>query len=96
MRLAGQAVNAYRLRFERDAEVVNESGDARVLDAGVGLELVCGDDGAGADVLYLSGDVELLALLRDALRNLQKLLVGLLAARRRGVEVFEGGELVVE
>ena len=66
VRLAGHAVDADRLGLEREAEVVDESGDARVLDAGVGLELVGGDDRAGADVLDLARDVELLALLGDA------------------------------
>src|SRR3712207_6930873 len=50
------------------------------------------DDGAGADVFDLAGDVELLALLGDALRDLEQLFVGLLAAWRRGVEVVQRSE----
>ena len=51
VRFAGHAVNADGFGFERETEVVNQTGDARILDAGVGLELVSRDDGAGADVL---------------------------------------------
>jgi hypothetical protein len=46
-----------------EAEVVGEAGDARVFDAGFGLELVGGDHGAGVDLDDLAADVELGAFL---------------------------------
>ncbi len=48
--LAAHAVDADRLGLEGEGQVVGEPDDLRVLDAGVGLELVGGDDGPGVDL----------------------------------------------
>src|SRR5207245_7649538 len=40
-RFAWNAVNAYRFRLQRKAEVVAEAGDPGVFDTGLGLEFEC-------------------------------------------------------
>ena len=45
-RLAGNAIDQHRLGLHRQAQVVGEAGDLRVLHAGVGLELERRDDRA--------------------------------------------------
>ena len=61
--LPGNAVNAHRFGFERQAQIVAESGDLRVLDAGFGLELERGDDRAGMNLLDGAHDFEFGGLL---------------------------------
>ena len=48
--LARDAIDQHRLGLHREAQVVGEAGDAAVLHAGVGLELVGRDDRAGVDL----------------------------------------------
>ena len=55
---AGHALDENALGAHREAEVFSEAGNAAVLDAGFGLELVGGHHGAGVDLDYLAGDVE--------------------------------------
>ena len=62
---AGHALDQDGLGGHGEAEVVGETGDARVLDAGVGTELEGGDDGAGIDLRDLAIDAELGALLHQ-------------------------------
>ena len=61
--LAGHALDENALGAHGEAEIVGEAGDARVLDAGLGLELVGGDHGAGIDLHDLAAHVELGAFL---------------------------------
>ena len=65
--LPAHPVDADGLGLEGEREVVREAHDLRVLDAGVGLELVGGDHGPGVDLLHGAHDPELAALrLQDA------------------------------
>ena len=72
-RLAGHALDQDALGAQGQAEVVAQAGDAAVLDAGLGLELEGGDDGAGIDLHHLAADVELGALFRQHLRQVLQL-----------------------
>ncbi len=56
---AGHALDEDGFGAHGEAEVVGEAGDAGVLDAGFGLELVGGDHRAGIDLHDLAADVEL-------------------------------------
>ena len=56
---AGHALDEDAFGAHGEAEVVGEAGDARVFDAGLGLELVGGDHGAGIDLHDLATDIEL-------------------------------------
>ena len=62
---AGHALDEDRFGGHGEAEVVGQACDAGVLDAGVGVELECGDDGAGVDLSDLAVDAELGALLDE-------------------------------
>ncbi len=62
---AGHALDEDGFGGHGEAEIVCETSDAGVLDAGVGVELECGDDGAGVDLGDLSVDAELGALLDE-------------------------------
>ena len=92
--LAADAVDADRLGLEGEGEVVGEADDLRVLDAGVGLELVGGDDRPGVDLLDRPHHAELAALrLEDAALLEQAVVVdrdaalGLVEDRDRGQDV---------
>ena len=61
-RLAGDAIDQHRLGLHREAEVVGEAGDLRVLHAGVRLELEGRDDRARMDLDDAAFDRELAAL----------------------------------
>ena len=56
---AGHALDENAFGAHGEAEVVGQAGDARVFDAGLGLELVGGDHGAGIDLDDLAAHVEL-------------------------------------
>ena len=62
---AGHALNEDALGAHGEAEIFSQAGDAGVLDAGFGLELVGGDHGAGIDLHDLAADVELGALFHE-------------------------------
>jgi hypothetical protein len=57
--LAGHALDQNAFRAHGQTEVVGQAGDARVLHARLGLELVGGDHGAGVDLDNLAAHVEL-------------------------------------
>ena len=63
--LAGHALDENAFGAHGEAEVVGQAGDARVFDAGLGLELEGGDHGAGVDLHHLAAHVELGALLHQ-------------------------------
>jgi hypothetical protein len=63
--LAGNALDEDAFSAHGQAEVVGQAGDARVLDAGFGLELVGGDHGAGVDLDDLAAHVEFGAFLHQ-------------------------------
>ena len=56
---AGHALDEDAFGAHGEAEIVGQAGDARVFDAGFGLELVGGDHGAGIDLHDLAAHVEL-------------------------------------
>ena len=62
---AGHALDEDAFGAHGEAEVVGQAGDARVFDAGFGLELVGGDHGAGVDLDHLAAHVELGAFLHQ-------------------------------
>src|SRR6202041_272050 len=62
---AGHALDEDAFGAHGKAEVVCEAGDARVFDAGLGLELIRGDHGAGVDLDDLAADIELAAFLNE-------------------------------
>ena len=63
--LSGNAIDANRFGFKREAEVVAESGDLRVLDAGFGLELERGDDRTRMNLLDRAHNFKLGGLLLE-------------------------------
>ena len=63
--LAGHALDENAFGAHGEAEVVGQAGDARVFDAGLGLELEGGDHGAGIDLHHLAAHVELGAFLHQ-------------------------------
>ena len=68
---SGNAIDADGFGFEGKAEVVAESGDPRVFDAGLGFEFEGRDDRAGMDLLNRAHNFEFRGLLfqqRGALR----------------------------
>ena len=74
--LAAHAVDADRLGLEGQGQVVGQADDLRVLDAGVGLELVGGDHRPGVDLLHRAQHAELAALgLEDPALLVQPLVV---------------------
>ena len=82
---AGHALDEDGFGAHGEAEVVVEAGDAGVFDAGVGLELVGGDHGAGVDLDDLAADVELGAFFdQDAGFFAQFVFADGLRALRRG------------
>ena len=92
-RLAGDAIDQHRLGLHGEAQVVGESGDLAVLDAGVRLELVGRDDRAGVDLDDRALDRELAALLLEQPRAFHQLAFVDLAARpsaRRAAPAGEG------
>ena len=54
--------------LQRQAQIVGQPGNAAVLDAGLRLELVGGDDRPGIDLRDVPADVEFAALLLDGVR----------------------------
>ena len=82
--LARNAVDQDGLGAHRQAEVIHEIGDAAVLDAGFGLELVGGDDRTGVNLRNRSGHSKLAEFHGQAGGAiLQLILVDALLVRRR-------------
>ena len=65
--LAGHALDEDAFGAHGQAQVVGQAGDARVFHAGLGLELVGRDHGAGIDLHHLAAHVELGAFLHQHL-----------------------------
>ena len=83
-RLARDAIDQHRFGLHREAEVVGEAGDLRVLHAGIRLELEGGDDRARMDLHDAAFDRELAALLLEQPRAVHQLaLVDLALGLRR-------------
>ena len=85
-RLARDAIDQHRLGLHRETEIVGQAGDAAVLHAGVGLELVGRDDRAGMDLDDGALDGELAALLFEQPRGVHQLALVDLALVLRRVE----------
>ncbi len=62
---AGHALDENAFSAHGEAKIVVQAGDAAVLDASLGLELVGGDHGAGIDLDDLAADAELGAFLHQ-------------------------------
>ena len=92
--LAAHAVDADRLGLERQRQVVGEADDLRVLDAGVGLELVGGDHGPGVDLAHRAHHAELGRLQLQDLAALEQAVVVELRAALGLVEDGERGQRV--
>ena len=71
-RFAGNAIDTNGFRFERQAEVVAETGDLGVLDAGFRFELEGRYDRTGVDVVHRAFDFELEGFLLDQASALPK------------------------
>ena len=88
---AGNAFDQDRFGLQGEAEIVAQTGDAAVFDAGFGLEFESGDDRAGIDLRDVAGDIELRALLFDGAGAFFQLALvhffaalGIAAARAKG------------
>src|ERR1035437_3068152 len=75
------------------AKIVVQSGDARVLDAGFGLELVGGDHGAGIDLDDLAANVELVAFFHQDAGLIAQLVLADGLGPLAGVEQRAGRQL---
>ncbi len=92
---ARDPLDADRLGFEGERQVLGQVGHLGDLDAGVGEQLVGRDDRTGVVLADLAGDVELLELVLDPALLLEELvLVDLLRGLAR-VEEAERREVVV-
>ncbi len=82
--LAGHALDEDAFGAHGEAEIFGKAGDAAVFHAGLGLELVGGDHGAGIDLHHLAAHVELGAFLHQHARLFAQLVFAhSLRARRR-------------
>ena len=88
--LAGDALDQDGFGVQAEAEVFAEVDDAGVLDAGFGLELEGGDDGAGVDLDDVAEDVELFELGLDAAGGVLEFLLVVGIARGGLVEQVGG------
>ena len=80
MRLARHAIDADRFGFQSQAEIVDESGNARVLHTGIRFELISRDDGTRTDEFDLAGNIELATLLSELRRHPEQFIISLFAA----------------
>ena len=90
---AGNAIDAHRFGFEREAEIVAEPGDFRVLDSGFGLELERGHDRAGMDLLHRADNFKFGGLLLEQRRARPQFLFVDFAARDRRMQQRRGWEV---
>ena len=80
MRLAGHAIDANRFGFQSQAKIVDESGNARILHAGIRLELISRHHWTRTDEFDLAGNVELATLLSELRRHPEQFIISLFAA----------------
>ena len=95
MWFARHAVDANRLGLQSQTEIVNQAGNARILDARIGLELVSRHHRTRADELDLASDVEFAALLSQTRGHVQQFIVGLFATHLRFVQKFDRRQLII-
>ena len=91
--LAGHALDENAFGAHGEAEIVGQAGDARVFDAGLGLELVGGDHGAGIDLHHLAAHVELGAFFDQHLGFFAQLVLADRLGAFAGVEQGAGRQL---
>ena len=89
MGLARHAIDANRFGFESETKIIDQSCYSRILDAGIRLEFVSRDHGAGTDEFDLAGDIEFAALLGQLRRHAEQFIVRLLAPHLRFIEEFD-------
>ena len=94
-RFAGNAIDQDRFGLHREAEVVGQAGDFRVLHAGVRLELERRHDGTRMDLHNAALDRELATLLLEQPRAVHQLALVDLAFGLGGVEQRGGRQRVV-
>ena len=87
-RFAWNAVNAYRFRLQRKAEVVAEAGDPGVFDTGLGLEFECRYNRSRMNLLNRAHRFEFASFLFDQARPFPKFV--LVHCNRCGREVEQG------
>ena len=93
-RFAGHALDQHAFGLERQREVFVQAGDARELDARLGLEFEGRNHRAGIDLRYRAAHVELGALAGEHLRQPLQLDFIEFAAFVRAVQKRGGGQLV--
>ena len=89
VRFTRHAIDANRLGFQRQTQIVNQRNNARVFHARIGFELVGGDHRTGTDVFDLTGDIKLFALFSQPCGQTQQFSVGLFAVRWRFVQKLQ-------
>ena len=94
-RLARNAIDQHRFRLHRQAEIVREPRDLRVLHAGVRLELVRRDDWTRVNLHDRAFDRKLAALLLEETRGIHQFPFVDLAFRFRCVQQRNGRQHVI-
>jgi hypothetical protein len=89
--LPGDAIDQHRFGLHRQAQIVGQAGDLRVFHAGVRLELVGRDDGAGVDLHHRPFDRELAALFLEQARAVHQLALSILRSAFAASSSASGG-----